>query len=325
MRRRCPSKHLPKGRTKPPLLLLGKAEFGEVERGYRGMMECVRKTDPVLCDVMRYILRHPGGLVRAQLAYGILRAHGVKKRQAVSLAVGLEYFHTASLIFDDMPQMDNATERRGSPCVHIKFGEAMATLGALALINRGYTLIWDVIGTLPVSDRLEASQLLTECLGLHGILNGQALDLNFSQSGRKERDVVNVAMGKTVTLIRLTLLLPAIVSGIPRKMRVQLGRLATLWGLSYQIIDDFKDCLLTVSEAGKSVRRDSTLLRPSLPSSVGRSRALHRVESLLSEARALVRSLTAEHHAWQPLVKLQALLDREAERIHARLAHASAA
>ena len=53
--------------------------------------------------------------------------------RAKDLAIALEYFHTASLVFDDLPCMDNALERRGVPCVHFAFGEAGAILTALAL------------------------------------------------------------------------------------------------------------------------------------------------------------------------------------------------
>jgi geranylgeranyl diphosphate synthase type II len=309
--------------AKPALRLLAPRPFDEVRRGYGGMMECIKQTDPTLCSVMRYVLRHPGSLVRAQLAYGILTEHRVRQESALKIAVGLEYFHTASLVFDDMPSMDDAMERRGSPCVHVKFGEAMATLGALAFINRAYTLIWDVIGQLPEAERAAASNLITDCLGLHGILNGQALDLHFGRGHRKEKDVLAVAMGKTVTLIRLTLLLPAIVAGVPARTRAKLNRLATLWGLGYQVMDDFKDALMTESEAGKTVKRDQHLARPSLPVAVGNKKAFRRLTSLLNEARDLVDDLTAAHKAWLPFARLQTLLEAQLERIQGRIASVS--
>ena len=65
--------------------------------------------------------------------------------RAKDLAIALEYFHTASLLFDDLPCMDNASERRGVPCVHLAFGEAGAILAALALINRAYALSWRAV------------------------------------------------------------------------------------------------------------------------------------------------------------------------------------
>ncbi|NJM12209.1 MAG: hypothetical protein HC889_10265 [Synechococcaceae cyanobacterium SM1_2_3] len=77
----------------------------------------------------------------------------------------MEYFHTASLIFDDLPSMDDAEERRGHPCPHKVHGESAAILGALALINRGYALLWKVLSRLPRQRRHRAAELVESCLG----------------------------------------------------------------------------------------------------------------------------------------------------------------
>jgi len=74
------------------------------------------------------------------MVYLVATTYGLEEAPARDLAVALEYFHTASLIFDDLPCMDDATERRGVSCVHFEFGEAEAILAALALINRAYAL-----------------------------------------------------------------------------------------------------------------------------------------------------------------------------------------
>ena len=44
----------------------------------------------------------------------------------VDLAEGIEYFHHALLIFDDLPCIDDAVERRGRRCVHRVAGESQA-------------------------------------------------------------------------------------------------------------------------------------------------------------------------------------------------------
>lgn len=299
--------------------LLSEAAFGAVLEGYRSLMDVGPVTETRLHLAIAHVLAHPGSLVRAQLAYHILHTHGVPEERAVAGAVAIEYFHTASLIFDDMPAMDNAVERRGSPCVHVLFGEATATLAGLAFINRGYALLWQVIGTLPEASRLDASRLVTTCLGVQGILNGQSRDLNFHTSARREREVLEVAEGKTVTLIRLTLLLPAVVAGTPGAVHGQLEQLATLWGLAYQIMDDFKDCLMTASETGKTAARDTNLQRPNLPLAIGLPAARIRLDALLDEARTLVDSMQRRHPAWQVLGRLQAVLDRDQQGIHQRL------
>lgn len=305
----------------PASSLLSETEFAAVLDGYRDLMDVGPGTEPRLRDALGHVLAHPGSLVRAQLAYRIMRARGVEESRALAVAVAIEYFHTASLVFDDMPPMDNALERRGSPCAHVVYGEATATLAGLALINRGYALLWQVIGALPETTRLDASRLVTHCLGVQGILNGQSRDLNFHTSARREREVLEVAEGKTVTLIRLTLLLPALVSGVTPAEREHLEQLATLWGLAYQIMDDFKDRLMTPAETGKTAERDASLQRPNLPATIGLPAAHARLTRLMSDARAVVATLEQRSASWQILARLQAVLDRDQERIQLRLAN----
>ena len=99
-------------------------------------LELPKTLDPGFEDAIRHVLSNPGSLVRPRLVYQMSTAYGMEGTLAQDLAVALEYFHTAPLLFDDLPCMDNALERRGAPCTHLMFGEDGAILTALALINR---------------------------------------------------------------------------------------------------------------------------------------------------------------------------------------------
>lgn len=133
----------------------------------------------------------------------------------MQLAITLEYFHTASLLFDDLPSMDDATHRRGSMCVHHLYGEGPAILAALGLINRAYALLWKAVASSPRADQATALAYVEKNLGLGGLLNGQSFDLHYSELPPSARSPHKVAMGKTVALIRLSLVLPGIVGGGP--------------------------------------------------------------------------------------------------------------
>lgn len=294
-------------------------DFSVVLDAYQNLLETGPSTEPSLRQALEHVLAHPGSLVRAQLAYRILAARSIEQSRALAVAIAIEYFHTASLIFDDMPAMDDASERRGSPCVHVLFGEATATLAALAFVNRGYALLWGSVGNLP-----DAARLVTTCLGAQGILNGQSRDLRFHTSPRRERDVMEVAEGKTVTLIRLTLLLPALVGGATTREQSLLEELATLWGLSYQIMDDFKDVLMASGETGKTAERDALLQRPNLPAAIGSEAACLRLNNLMSEARSVVERLQASDSNWAVLGQLQRVLDRDQSRVRSCLSFAAA-
>ncbi|HSK76171.1 MAG TPA: polyprenyl synthetase family protein [Thermoanaerobaculia bacterium] len=300
--------------------LLNDREARRVERAFAAMLPLDGCLDPRLRGVVADVLSHPGSLARAQLAYGLGVRRGLAAERALQLAVAVEYFHSASLLFDDMPSMDDARERRGHPCPHVVYGEAATTLGALALITRAYALLWEAIGEGPGSRRTAAAALVSECLGLGGILDGQARDVHFRRDGASPEAVAEVAVAKTVPLIRLALVLPALVAGEGAETLGRLERLAASWGLAYQILDDFKDGLMGDEEAGKTTGRDAGLGRPNLPALTGPRRALARLRHLLAQSRAIVDKLAAgSGERWAPLESLQGFLETEARDVEARL------
>ena len=263
-------------------------------------------------------LAAPGSLARAQLAFGLLAPGRGGPFAARELAIALEYFHTASLLLDDLPCMDNARERRGRLCPHVVHGEAPAILAALALITQAYGLLWRTLSPLPARRRLRASALVQECLGAAGILEGQARDLAFASGPGDAAEVARVARGKTVTLIRLTLLLPALVAGATAPVLRRLEQLAESWGLAYQILDDFKDCLYDPAESGKTAQRDALLGRPNLVVASGVQTAALDLRRNLVAARAALEHLGALRVS--ALDRLQALLEHQAARVNERLA-----
>ncbi len=252
-----------------------------LKSGFRTELPIPPNTESHLAAALAGTLERTGNFIRAQLAYGMATAYGVEDSSAMKLAIALEYFHTASLLFDDLPSMDDATHRRGAMCVHHLYGEGPAVLAALGLINRAYALLWKAIASCPRADEARALTYVEKHLGIGGLLNGQSLDLHYSELPDSERSPQRVAMGKTVSLIRLSLVLPAIVGGANSRVIRLLDRLAILWGLAYQALDDLKDVLHDPARAGKTTARDTALDRPNLALSFGRAAAMQRLEKLV--------------------------------------------
>lgn len=249
--------------------------------------------DRNLEQALRHVLEHPGSLIRPRLVVRIGEAYGLDPLRVQDLAVALEYFHSASLLFDDLPCMDNALERRGAPCAHLLFGESDAILAALALINRAYALTWRAVAASQYSRQEQALTFVESCLGVAGLLNGQSLDLHYRSLPHDGETTERVARGKTVSLIRLTLVLPAML-GDPGARELQLlERMALLWGLAYQTLDDLKDLLQDANETGKTVARDVLLDRPNTAAVLGVTAALERVEKLIRTGNHALRHLLA--------------------------------
>lgn len=303
-----------------PLALLEPNESVRVAEAFRYRQPTPTDLEPGLRGVLRDLLDHPGSLARAQLAYALMRELGAAAEPALSVAAAIEYFHTASLVFDDLPSMDDATERRGRPCPHVAHGEGPAVLGALALINRAYGLLWRVLADLDRERSRRAAILVEECLGATGVLDGQARDLAFEPSRAGADEVLRVAMGKTVPLVRLSLVLPALVAGAADAELERLEELAIAWGLAYQVLDDFKDLVTGREETGKSPERDLALGRPNLPATIGMRPAMARLTGLLASAGRVLSHLELRAPAWHSLRPLQDFLQDERRRLVLRLA-----
>jgi geranylgeranyl diphosphate synthase type II len=249
-------------------------------------------TEPQLLGALCQVLQLPGSLVRGQLVYQMACAYKIEDDHAQELAIAIEYFHSASLLFDDLPCMDNAEERRGALCVHQVYGEAATILAALGLINRAYALLWRALADSPPERQSRALAYVERCLGVEGLLNGQSQDLHYAGLSQDGLSSEKVALSKTVSLIRLSLVLPALAGGVQAAELRMLERLAIFWGLSYQILDDLKDVYQKPDQTGKTSDRDATLNRPNVALAIGAANALLRIERLLRLGDRVLSRLT---------------------------------
>jgi geranylgeranyl diphosphate synthase type II len=276
------------------------------------------ETEPHLKAALEGVLRNPGSMVRPEIVSKMFAAYGLPSEHATELGIALEYFHTSSLLFDDLPCMDDAVERRGAPCAHVQYGEAEAILAALALINKAYGLTWRAIAGCGSTHQITALNYVEQYLGVGGLLNGQSMDLNYGslrQNPQDHQTTERIAMGKTVSLIRLTLVLPGILGGASAQELQLLERVAICWGLSYQIVDDLKDVLHTPAESGKTVSRDASLGRPNIVLVVGIENAVKRLSRLIHIGDWMLRRIVDLRPDVAFLQDLRRQLNQEADEI----------
>src|SRR5437763_3054894 len=120
---------------------------------------------------------------RESARYGLVEMGGKRIRPVISLAVGealgatperlmpaalaLEMVHNFSLVHDDLPSLDDDSERRGRPSVWAAYGEGKAVLAGDALLAEAFRLA----ASYPTAD--VARELAEAALGMIG---GQYLD-----------------------------------------------------------------------------------------------------------------------------------------------------
>jgi geranylgeranyl diphosphate synthase type II len=211
---------------------------------------CIPQLGPQshLRDACEYALLNGGKRFRPALVLMIAKALGLDA-DASEAAVGVEYFHTASLIADDLPCMDDDDERRSKPSLHRVYGESVALLATYALISAGYACLAknaeSIKGTshpnVDQSDRLCVLALENAAYntGLFGATGGQFLDL--SPPNLTISSVREILNKKTVTLFEISFVLGWIYGGGCLEQLNLVKKAAAHFGMAFQIADDIGD------------------------------------------------------------------------------------
>ena len=211
---------------------------------------------------------------------------GGSAQTALPIACAIEFLHTSSLILDDLPAMDDAHLRRGRAALHLVYGEGLAMLAALALLNQAYALLaQDGTGRLIV----EAAR----CVGPDGMIGGQAADLDIRASRGNSHALASRQL-KTTALARLTIIAGAIAAGADERDVSALARYGECLGAAYQICDDLLDELGESATTGKNVGQDARHLRSNFTAQFGAEEARRLAHDLLAESKQALRERFGE-------------------------------
>lgn len=198
-----------------------------------------------LQKAMRYSLLSGGKRVRPVITLIVADALA-NELPVLPSALAAEFSHTASLIADDLPCMDDERERRGKECLHTKFGEATAILASYALITAAFGKLEEngrAIGELGVIDFEQRTSLgvaiASKVSGHLGATLGQQLDL-FEKPDSIE-SLEKLIYLKTVTLFEAAMCFGWIFGGGDLSRIDEVKAAAYDLGMAFQIRDDILD------------------------------------------------------------------------------------
>ena len=197
-------------------------------------------------EAVEYALFSGGKRLRPVLTLLGAELVGGESEIIVPAACAVEFIHTSSLIFDDLPCMDNANERRGKTSLHEKYGEGLAVLVAIGFLNASYNLVFVNHKNLP-ERAIQAHFEIVECVGAAGMVGGQSVDLALAKTANSYDSLIEdyesetVRNLKTSALMRLALHVGAILAGANHLKLIHLSRFAGLLGDAYQLSDDLLD------------------------------------------------------------------------------------
>jgi geranylgeranyl diphosphate synthase type II len=209
---------------------------------------------------MHYALTGAGKRLRPVLTLAVAELFGVRSDTVLDLACAIEMVHACSLVLDDLPSMDDATLRRGRPTAHLAFGENVALLAALALLNRAYSLVAESAHRLSLKRYTSEDMVhhLAAAIGSEGLIGGQALDL-LASPGELDLELLEyIHSHKTGALFMAAGELGAMAADARRRDLERIARFAKNLGLAFQISDDLLDVLGTPDSTGKDAHQDES-------------------------------------------------------------------
>ena len=267
-------------------------------------------TQKHLSEAMNYSMNAGGKRLRPILMYLSYRMFGGEGKEIEPFMASIGMIHTHSLIHDDLPALDNDMYRRGKKSTHAVFGESAAILAGDALLNCAYE-------TMARSFRMGADPLLTgraigilaEKTGVHGMLGGQAVDVEMDGKPLTTEQLEFIYEYKTGALMEGSLMAGACLAGASDEQMEALEKIGSEIGIAFQIRDDILDVAGTQEVLGKPVGSDEKNNKTTYVTLHGLKKAGEDAQALTQRAVRRLDELPGEKGFLRTL--LQSLADRK--------------
>ncbi len=215
-----------------------KADLAQVEAVLRAKMA---STVPFVTDVSEYVMQNGGKRLRPVLTLFCAKLSGVQSHDAIPCAAAMEFFHTATLMHDDV--IDNAEVRRGKPSTNARWGNQVAVLVGDYFYCRASDLL---VGT--------GNMKVIECVthAMRATTEGEILEITKSNDlTTSEEDYLKVIINKTAVLISAACEIGGLLGNISEEFTMALRRYGQNLGTAFQLADDVLDYTSELGEFGK--------------------------------------------------------------------------
>nr|WP_318383893.1 polyprenyl synthetase family protein [uncultured Enterobacter sp.] len=261
------------------------------------------EADPqdVVSLAMREGVMAPGKRIRPVLMLLAARDLGFRGQAhtLLDLACAVEMIHTASLMLDDMPCMDDADLRRGQPTTHKKYGESVAILASIGLLTKAFGLA-SASGDLAGERCARVVSELASAVGVQGLVLGQFRDLREGCGDRTTDAILSTNHLKTGILFSAMLQIIAIAADASEVTRQKLREFALDFGQAFQLVDDLCDGLVSTGKDPHQDKGKSTLVNV-LGKELARQKLyehIQRAEGHLNHACLKGNAIREFMHAW---------------------------
>ncbi|MFZ4713510.1 MAG: polyprenyl synthetase family protein [Bacteriovoracaceae bacterium] len=207
-----------------------------------------------VAEIYHYALFPTGKLIRSQFLFTL--AQDLKSSIVPDhflAASFLEFHHAYSLIHDDLPCMDDDSERRGKPSTHIAFGEWQALLAGDGLLSLSY----GALAQLKTPHLRSLMRFCTWATGPKGLIHGQVMDLSLEMN-QNLKSLMKTHELKTARLFQISALMAYYLS----LNKEEVPEIKEIWrflylgknlGIYFQLVDDLTELLSELSTHEKAV------------------------------------------------------------------------
>ncbi|MGO4546757.1 polyprenyl synthetase family protein [Paenibacillus sp. 2TAB23] len=208
----------------------------------------------MLIEAANYSLEGDGKRLRPILSWVMgVQEYGLQAQSLMPLLRSLEYMHTASLIFDDLPSQDDASTRRGRPTLHQMHDSATAELTGLVLIQKA---IQEQSSLESFDAKAVIALMRYSAQKAEDLCMGQAMDLSSKGKALTLEQLNTICFYKTAIGFEAALVMPAILAQVNEREIAVLKTYAYHAGIAFQIKDDLLDLQGDAQLLGKPVGQD---------------------------------------------------------------------
>jgi len=196
-----------------------------------------------------------GKRVRAVYINLVGRIFGVDQAVLQKSACAVEMIHSASLIMDDLPYMDDSQLRRGKPANHVVFGQDVALCASIALLSRAIEIVLTDEKLKP-EIRNKVAQALSSSYGFNGLAAGQFVDLKLKRKNIDFKIIKFINSRKTAALFSAAGKAAAFIGNASEEPLKAIENFSENIGFAFQIADDILDTTGDKVTIGKETDQD---------------------------------------------------------------------
>lgn len=263
-----------------------------------------------IMESMNYSVTVGGKRLRPMLMQETYRLFGGSGKEVEPFMAAMEMMHSASLVHDDLPAMDNDRYRRGKHTTWVEYGEDMAILAGDALMVYCFETALKAAGMTSHGDRvLRAASILAEKSGIYGMIGGQTVDVELTNQPIPREKLDFIYALKTGALLEASMLIGAVLAGASANEEEQIASIARDVGLAFQIQDDILDVIGDEAVLGKPVLSDEKNHKTTYVTLEGLEQAKEQVETLSKRAIGTLQAMPYENPFLEQLIFM--LVNRE--------------